>query len=80
MVKFIKRVKINDRQKLRNNDANPILNTEHYLVEMYDGYKMEIMANIIAECMYLKLDSEGHPHQIIHEIVEHKKDKTAIGK
>ena len=52
MVKLIKRVKRNDRQKLRNNDANPILNTEHYLVEMYDGYKMEIMANIIAECIY----------------------------
>ena len=51
-----------------------------YLVEMSDGSKMELTANIIAECMYLKLDSEGHHHQIIHEIVEHKKDKTAIGK
>ena len=51
-----------------------------YLVEMSDGSKMELTANIIAECMYLKLDSEGHHHQIIHEIVYHKKNKSAIRK
>ena len=30
--------------------------------------------------MYFKVYSEGHHHQIIHEIVDNKKDKSAINK
>ena len=30
--------------------------------------------------MYLQVDGEGHHHQFIHEIVDHKKDNSAIDK
>ena len=38
------------------------------------------MSNIIADYMYFQVGSDGHHHQLIHEIVDHKKYKIAINK
>ena len=80
MANCIKIVKGGDAKPLVISNANPILNTAQYLVEMSDGLQMEIMVNIIVECMYYQVDSEGSHHQLVHKIVGHKKDKSAIKK
>ena len=37
-------------------------------------------ANIIDENMLSQVDSEGHHHQVLTEVTEHKKDDSAISK
>ena len=80
MKKFINSVKVNYGQSLLRYNAKPILSTAQYLVQMSNVLQMELMVSIIAGWMYSKVDSEGNHNQLIHEIVYHNKDKSAIKK
>ena len=72
------------RRKINNSDANdgknynPILDSSTYEVQFSDGTTDEVAANVIAECMFSQVDSEGHHYQILKEISDHKKNWDAL--
>jgi len=52
----------------------------HHEVEFDDGSTEAYSANIIAEHIYLQVDGEGYTQYMLNEIVDHKKDNTAVSK
>ena len=57
---------------------NPMLDTRGYEVEFSDGNVGEFTANMIAENIYASVDAEGNEHVLFDEIIDHKKDKSAV--
>jgi hypothetical protein len=57
---------------------NPILDTREYSVEFPDGTIDSVSANKIAEAMYAQVDPEGREYLILKEIVDHKRDGSAV--
>ena len=57
---------------------NPLFDTREYDVKFTDGSIEKYSANIIAKNMFAHVDDEGREHLIIKDIVDHKKDHTAI--
>ncbi len=51
-----------------------------YEVEFPDGSREAISANLIAENIYSQVDDFGRQFSIIKDIVDHKKDGTAVSK
>ena len=49
-----------------------------YDVVFSDGEVLEYSANIIAENLYSQVDDEGHHQVMIDNIMNHKKDSTAV--
>jgi hypothetical protein len=58
--------------------ANPFFDTREYEVEFTNGTVERYAANVIAESMYAQVDNEGNMFQLLDEIMDHKKDDTAI--
>jgi hypothetical protein len=58
--------------------ANPFFDTREYEVKFTDGTIERYAANVIAENMYAQVDDEGNMFQLLDEIMDHKKDDTAI--
>jgi hypothetical protein len=58
---------------------NPVLNTLTYDVEFPDGEVREYTANIIAENMLTRVDSDGHVTMALDCILDFEKDDTAYG-
>ena len=61
-------------------NANPILDTREYVIEMPDGSVAEYTTNVIAENLYSQVDSEGRQFLLLTEIFDYAKDATAISK
>ena len=59
--------------------SNPITDSRVYNVEFPDGTLAEYSLNTIAENIYADTDQEGRLHSILNNIVDHKKDDTALG-
>jgi len=59
-------------------NPNPLLDTSVYEVEFEDGSADCYHANIIAENIYARLDADGHSEFLLDEIIDHKKDETAL--
>lgn len=59
---------------------NPLLSTAEYEVTLEDGTTDKYFANVICENIYSQLDSEGKENLVMNEIVDHRKDGTAIEK
>jgi hypothetical protein len=78
--KVIKRACGEDGNPIGKRNANPILDTREYEVEMPDGSVAEYAANVIAENLYSQVDSEGRQFLILSEITDHSKDASAISK
>jgi hypothetical protein len=57
--------------------SNPSIDTRIYEVTFPDGHIKEYTANIIAQNLYSQLDEEGHRYQLLEEIIDHHKDKSA---
>ena len=57
---------------------NPMLDTRVYEVEFSNGNVGEFTANMIAENIYASVDAEGNEHVLFDEIIDHKKDKSAV--
>jgi hypothetical protein len=49
-----------------------------YEVEFPDGSTDAFTANTIAESMYSQIDNEGHTYQLLDEVIDHRKEKTAV--
>ena len=69
-----------DGRPVGNYDSNPIMDTSEYEVQFSDGEVLEYSANIIAENLYSQVDEEGHHQVMIEDIIDHKKDSTAVSK
>jgi len=59
-------------------NTNPILDTRAYEVEFPDGEVSEYTANVIAENMWAQCDLEGRQHLLMDEIIDYRKDKSAV--
>jgi hypothetical protein len=62
---------------VRVSNKNPILDTRIYEVTFPDGHSAKYAANIIAECIYLQVDSEGNQYVLLDEIVDWKQTDEA---
>ena len=74
-----KRLRGDDGRPIGRRNDNPILDTRKYEVQLSDGTTEEFYANSIAENMFAQVDSEGHEYELLEDIVDHKKDGSAIG-
>jgi hypothetical protein len=59
-------------------NSNLILDTREYEVEFADGATDVFTANMIAENLYLQVDSEGNSYSIMSEITDHKSNGSAV--
>lgn len=57
---------------------NPILDTSIYEVEFEDGHVEAYHANQIVEAIYATVDEEGYVCTEVKEIIDHRKDGTAV--
>lgn len=57
---------------------NPLLDTREYELEFEDGTTDRYFANTIAESLFSQIDSEGRQYVLLKEIVDHKRDNSAI--
>lgn len=76
MAKVMKKVSSADNNESKN--YNMLQDHSHYEVQFSDGTTEELTANVIAENMLSDVDSEGYHYQLLSEIVDHKKDGSAI--
>jgi hypothetical protein len=73
-----KRVKDNDGNAIGKRNANPLLDTREYECTLDDGSVYRYNANVIADNIYSQCDDEGRRHAVLQEIIDHKKDRTAV--
>ena len=80
--KVIKRAKDKNGNPIgtKHESGNPLLDTRRYIVELYDGTREEISANILAENIMSQVDEEGHRQLYLDEICDHRKTSKAIPK
>jgi hypothetical protein len=76
--RVIKRMQGLDREPIGRAHANPLFDTREYEIEFTDGTNERYQANIIAENMFSQVDSEGNQYLLLQEIMDHKKDNSAI--
>ena len=67
-----------DGNPIGKRHSNPILDTREYEVEFPDGATDVFTANIIAENLYAQVDDEGNSYSIFSEIIDHKKNGSAV--
>lgn len=76
------------KSRARDQDGNPIgqrndnyiLDTREYEVQFEDGATNIYSSNIIMENIYLQIDKEGNMFVLMDEIVDHRKDPSALDK
>ena len=61
-------------------NSNSVLDSREYKIKCLDGSKDYVTANTIAENLYSQVDNEGRSLLIMDEIVDHKKDGSAVNK
>ena len=77
----VKRRKVDDEgEPLGTPHNNPILDSRQYEVEFMDGTVEVLTANVIAENLLAQVDEEGHRQLLLDEIIDFRKDDTAVRK
>ncbi|KAI2501269.1 Reverse transcriptase (RNA-dependent DNA polymerase) [Fragilaria crotonensis] len=76
--RVVKRAKGTSGEPIGRAHSNPLFDTREYVVEFTDGSTENYFANVIAECMYAQVDSEGNQYQLLSEITDHRSDNSAI--
>ena len=72
----VKRAKGTSGEPIGRAHANPLFDTREYMIKFTDGSSENYFANVIAECMYAQIDSEGNQCQLLSEITDHRSDKS----
>ena len=67
-----------DREAIGQVHTNPLFDTREYDIEFTDGAVKRYTVNVIAENMFAQVDEEGNLYLILREIVDHKKDNSAV--
>ena len=75
--RVVKRAKGTSGEPIGRAHANPLFDTREYMVEFTDGSTKNYFANVITECMYAQIDSEGNQYQLLSEITDHRSDKKS---
>ena len=78
MAKVIKIVKGKNGNPVGTLHNNPMLDTSECTVEMSDGSSQELTSNITNQSMSAQVYSEGHHYQLLQEITDHSKYRSAI--
>jgi hypothetical protein len=79
LAKVVKRARADTGALLGNSNANPLFDTREYECLLDDRSMERYTTNIIAENLHAQCDSSsGTETVLLDEIVEHKKDGTAI--
>ena len=76
--RVIKRARGLNGEPIGRAHTNPLFDTREYEVEFTDGALERYTANVIAENMFAQVDDEGIRHELLDEIVNYRKDETAI--
>ena len=76
MAKVTRKIKSADGNNTGN--YNPLKDNSVYEVQFSDGNVEELTANVIAECMLSNINSDGHHFSLMNEIIDHKKDNSAL--
>jgi hypothetical protein len=76
--RVIKRTRGLDGDPISRAHASPLFDTREYEIEFTDGTNEKYQVNIIAENMFAQLDSKGNQNLLLQEIMDHKKDNSAI--
>ena len=76
----VKRAKGFDGRPIGRKHENPLFDTRQYVVEFADGVVENYTANVIAENVVSQVDNEGHEYLLLKEIIDHRKDNTAVQK
>jgi hypothetical protein len=76
----VRRRRDSNGQPIGKRNLNPILDTREYKVLFPDGSAQLYLANTIAENLYSQVDGEGRSFQMMDEIIDHKKENSAIEK
>jgi len=78
--KVSKRLRDKEERPIGVAHDNPLLDTREYEVEFLDGHQKSLSANIIAQHMFSQVDEEGHRHLLLDDIIDFRKNETAIDK
>jgi hypothetical protein len=76
--RVVKRAKVTSGEPIGHAHSNPLFDTREYVDEFTDGSSEICFANVIAECMYAQVDSEGNQYQLLNKITDHQSDNSAI--
>ena len=76
--RVVKRAKGTSGEPIGRAHSYPLFDTREYVIEFTDGTTENYFANVIAECMYAQVDSEGNQYQLLSEITDHRSDNSAI--
>ena len=76
--RVVKRARNPDGELIGREHSNPLLDTSVYEVEFEDGSVEKYNANIIAEHIYSQVDEDGFGRTLLDEIIDHKRDDSAI--
>ena len=76
--KVAKRARADDGTPIGTRHNNPLLDTRVYECVTDEGEFERHTANQIAENIYAQCDTEGLHHLVMKEILDHKKDATAV--
>ncbi|KAI2509503.1 Reverse transcriptase (RNA-dependent DNA polymerase) [Fragilaria crotonensis] len=76
--RVVKHAKGTSGEPIGRAHSNPLFDTREYVVEFTDRSTENYFANVIAECMYAQVDSEGNQYQLLSEITDHRSDNSAI--
>jgi hypothetical protein len=57
-----------------------MLDTREYEVEFLDGHRESLSANSIAQHMFSQIDEEGHQHLLLDDIIDFRRQNTAVNK
>ena len=76
--RVVKRAKGTTGEPIGRAHSNPLFDTREYVVEFTDGSTENYFANVIAECMYAQVDSEGNQYLLLSETTDHRADNSAI--
>ena len=74
----VRRTRDSDGNLIGKSNDNPLLDTALYDVRFPGGDTEAYTANIIAENIYAQVDAEGYTYYSLDEIIDHRKDSTAV--
>jgi len=73
-----KRLRDNDGNPVGRANANPILDTRAYVVTFDDGMEAELVANAIAQNMYVQCDPDGNKYVLLDSLIHSCRSATAL--
>ena len=80
IAKILGRKKNPDGSYVGRRHKIPTLDSRIFTVQFPDGSEKDMAYNILAEHLFLQVDSEGNQYRLFKGIVGHRRLKNAVGK